>query len=164
MSTWGPSRRQRGRVPQEPPGPRGHILLVEDDPDAAYYAVHVLTRLGGFDVSHTPDPAVALQRAAALPWDLLITDVDLPGMTGLELLTTMRQAVPGLPVAVMTSRADDGPIIGILRSEVNVFLEKPVLPAQLIAVVSALVTETKPRHSALRSAAVRFSAHQASSC
>ena len=113
--------------------------MVEDDADGAYYAVHVLTRMGRFRVSHTPDPAAALRLAVAEPWDLVLTDVDLPGMTGLELLTALRQAVPGLPVAIMTARADDRPIIGILRSTADAFLEKPVSPNRLVAVVSALI-------------------------
>jgi DNA-binding response OmpR family regulator len=129
----------------DPVRPRGRVLLVEDDADAAYYAVHVLTRMGGFEVSHTPDPAIALQRAHSLPWDLVITDVDLPGMTGSELLDALRQAVPGLPVAVMTARAaTDGSLNG-LRRQVDAFLYKPVAPDRLVAVVSALIPERTGR-------------------
>jgi DNA-binding response OmpR family regulator len=114
---------------------------VEDDADAAYYAVHVLTRMGGFEVSHTPDPAVALERARSLPFDLVLTDVDLPGMTGSELLGALRQAVPALPVAVMTARAaTDGSLNG-LRRQVDALLHKPVAPDRLVAVVSALIPE-----------------------
>jgi DNA-binding response OmpR family regulator len=124
---------------------RGRVLLVEDNADAAYYAVHVLTRMGGFEVSHTPDPAVALQRARSLPWDLVITDVDLPGMTGSELLEALRQAVPGLPVAVMTARAAaDGSLDG-LRGQADALLHKPVTPTRLVAVVSALIPERAGR-------------------
>jgi CheY-like chemotaxis protein len=129
----------------DPAGRRGRILLVEDDADAAYYAIHVLTRMGGFEVSHTPDPAAALQRACALPWDLVLTDVDLPGMTGPELIEALRQAVPALPVAVMTARAaTDGSLDG-LRKQVDAFLHKPVPPARLVAVVSALIPERPGR-------------------
>ena len=123
----------------DPPGRRRRILLVEDDADAAYYAVHVLTRMGGFEVSHTPDPAVALQRACSLPWDLVLTDVDLPGMTGSELIEALRQAVPGLPVAVLTARAAADASLDVLRKQADALLHKPVPPAELVATVSALV-------------------------
>lgn len=126
-----------------PAGRRGRILLVEDNADAAYYAVHVLARMGGFEVSHTPDPAVALQRARALPWDLVITDVDLPGMTGSELIEALRQVVPGLPVAVMTARAADASLDG-LRRQADVLLHKPVPPARLVAIVAALIDSAHP--------------------
>jgi DNA-binding response OmpR family regulator len=129
----------------DPAERRGRVLLVEDDADAAYYAVHVLTRMGGFEVSHTHDPAVAVERARSLPFDLVLTDVDLPGMTGSELLEALRQAVPGLPVAIMTARAaTDGSLNG-LRRQADVLLHKPVPPAQLVAVVSALIPERADR-------------------
>ena len=88
---------------------RGRILLVEDDQEAAYFAVHVLTTMGRFDVTHTADPRVALDRARSEPWDLVLTDLDLPAMTGLDLLAALRRAVPGLPVAVITADAGAGP-------------------------------------------------------
>jgi DNA-binding response OmpR family regulator len=125
----------------DPAERRGRVLLVEDDADAAYYAVHVLTRMGGFEVSHTHDPAVAVERARSLPFDLVLTDVDLPGMTGSELLEALRQAVPGLPVAMMTARAAADRRLDGLRGQADVLLHKPVTPTRLVAVVSALIPE-----------------------
>src|ERR1700722_19939901 len=65
---------------------RGRVLLVEDDPEAAEFFRHTLTVRGRFQVTHTPDPAAALALAAGAPWDLIITDLNLPGMSGLDLL------------------------------------------------------------------------------
>ena len=123
----------------DPATPRGRILLVEDDADGAYYAVHVLTTMGHFEVEHTPDPAVALQRARSEPWDLVLADADLPTMTGTELLEALRQAAPALPVAVMTAHVAIGAAMESLRRSADAFLEKPVPPARLIAVASALI-------------------------
>ena len=81
------------------------ILVVEDDPEAALFAVHVLAKRGQFEVTHTPDPAVALRLAAAGGFDLVLTDVDMPGMSGLELLDALRRIAPTLPVAVLTGHA-----------------------------------------------------------
>ena len=97
--------------------------------------------MGGFEVSHTPDPAIALQRACSLPWDLVLTDVDLPGMSGSQLLDALRQAVPALPVAVMTARAAADTSLDGLRRQADALLHKPVPPDQLIAAVSLLVEE-----------------------
>jgi CheY-like chemotaxis protein len=118
---------------------RGRILLVEDDADGAYYAVHVLTTMGHFEVEHTPDPAVALQRARSEPWDLVLADADLPSVTGTEMLEALRQAVPALPVAVMTAHVVIGAAMESLRRSADAFLEKPVPPDRLIAVASALI-------------------------
>jgi len=120
---------------------------VEDDADGAYYAAHVLTTMGHFEVGHTPDPAVALQRARSEPWDLVLADADLPSMTGTELLEALRQAVPALPVAVMTAHVAIGAAMESLRRSADAFLEKPVPPTRLIAVASALIAGAAARPS-----------------
>jgi LmbE family N-acetylglucosaminyl deacetylase/ActR/RegA family two-component response regulator len=123
-------------APDESPG---RILLVEDDPVTAHFMVHVLGVRGGFDVVHTPDPAAALTHASSGDWDLVLTDVELPGMTGLELVQKLRRAAPGVPVAVVT--AHEAADVGMrdLRREADEFLQKPVRPAQLREIAAALV-------------------------
>src|SRR5215472_7929308 len=85
------------------PGARWRVLLVEDDPEAALFATVVLGERGGFEVTHTADPAVALVLAVSGPWDLVLTDMDLPVMSGLELLTALRERVPSVPVLLLTA-------------------------------------------------------------
>jgi CheY-like chemotaxis protein len=131
-------------TPAHPPAPgpagRRRILLVEDDPDAALFATHVLTRRGGCDVTHTPDPVVALTLAADQPWDLVLTDLDLPAMSGLELLAALRRAVPGLPVVLVTA----DPRHACPRPEggaggPDAVLAKPFLPGDLLATLTRLI-------------------------
>jgi len=88
------------------PGPRGRVLIVEDDPEAALFATVVLRDRGGFEVTRTADPAVALVLAVSAPWDLVLTDVDLPVMSGLELLAALRVRVPRVPVLLLTASPD----------------------------------------------------------
>jgi CheY-like chemotaxis protein len=116
----------------------GRILVVEDDPDAALFAVHVLANLGHFDVTHTADPAVALRLVATEPWDLVVTDVQLPGMSGLELLDALRHVAPALPVVVAT--ATPGGVIQAMRlNKADVYLEKPLRIASLLATATTLI-------------------------
>ncbi|HEY2578596.1 MAG TPA: response regulator [Streptosporangiaceae bacterium] len=124
---------------------RGRILLVEDDAEAAFFAAHALTTMGGFDVIHTFDPVAALERARSEPWDLVLTDMDLPGMTGLELLEALRRSDPELPVAVITAHVSADPLTEILRKRADAFLEKPVPPARLTAVASSLIARSRSR-------------------
>jgi CheY-like chemotaxis protein len=86
----------------EPAG-RGRILIVEDDPEAALFATLVLRERGRFEVTHTADPAVALVLAASGHWDLVLTDMDLPVMSGTELLAALRQLRPNVPVLLATA-------------------------------------------------------------
>jgi len=116
----------------------GRILVVEDDPEAALFAVHVLAHRGHFDVTHTADPVLALQLVADSPWDLVLTDVQLPGMSGLELLNALRQLAPELPVAVMTAHAPAGMAQAMRLHQADEYLEKPLRIASLLATATRL--------------------------
>jgi CheY-like chemotaxis protein len=122
------------------PAPRRRILLVEDDPDAALFATHILTRRGGFEVTHTSDPVVALALAAEQSWDLVVTDLDLPNMSGLELLAALRQLLPGLPVVLCTAERRDEWPTSADGCGPDAILAKPLqaddLPDTLSAVIS----------------------------
>ena len=85
------------------PAGRGRVLIVEDDPEAALFATLVLRERGRFEVTHTADPAVALVLAVSAPWDLVLTDMDLPVMSGLVLLAALREVAPGVPVLLVTA-------------------------------------------------------------
>ena len=103
--------------------------------------------MGRFDVTHTADPRVVLDRARSEPWDLVLTDLDLPTMTGLDLLGALRWAVLGLPVAVITADAGPGPDANAARRQADAFLQKPVPAAQLVAVAEGLIgTRLPARH------------------
>jgi CheY-like chemotaxis protein len=117
----------------------GRILIVEDDPEAALYAMHVLGKRGRFDVTHTADPAAALRMASAEQWDLVVTDVDMPGMTGLELVDALRLVDPWLPVAVVTAHIYADETIMALQRRADEFLTKPVGADRLLEVASMLI-------------------------
>jgi CheY-like chemotaxis protein len=122
---------------------RGRILLVEDDPEAALFAVTVLAKRGQFTVTHTADPAVALQLVAAERWDLVFTDVEMPGMNGLELLDALRRIAPALPVVVVSSHTDLR--TAALLRHADEFLTKPVRIDQLLATAADLIDRAARR-------------------
>ena len=86
---------------------------------------------------------MALRLATDEHWDLLVTDLDMPGMTGLELLGALRQVAPGLPVAVVSAHALDGAPAG-LPGDADRYLEKPLRVDQLIATATALIGRGTP--------------------
>lgn len=87
------------------PTPRGRILLVEDDPDTARFILHVLGDRAGFDIEHAPTPVAALRRIGSGRWDLVITDVEMPDMTGIELLAELRREGITVPFGFVTSES-----------------------------------------------------------
>jgi LmbE family N-acetylglucosaminyl deacetylase len=137
----------------------GRILVVEDDPEAAAYVLHVLRNRGGFEVSHIADPAAALERARGERWDLVLTDVEMPGMTGIELLEAVREITPQLPVAVYTAHPSVDYAVRALRNKADEFLEKPVRPDKLVQTVTALVAKGRAAREAARQSVLAIGAH-----
>src|SRR5262249_24727607 len=117
---------------------RGRILIVDDDPAYREFVRRVLSS-GGFDVGHEPDAESALTRLTTEQWDLLITDIRLPGRNGLELLDRVRELAPGLPVAVLTGHASVDYAVSALRGAAAEFLQKPVSRPELIARATGLI-------------------------
>jgi LmbE family N-acetylglucosaminyl deacetylase/AmiR/NasT family two-component response regulator len=144
--------------PGEPESP-GRILVVEDDPEAAAYVLHVLRNRGGFEVIHIANPASALDRARAERWDLVLTDVEMPGMTGIELLEAVREISPQLPVAVVTAHPSVDYAVRALRNKADEFLEKPVRPDKLLGIVTALVGKGRAAREAARQSVLAIGAH-----
>ena len=137
----------------------GRILLIEDDGVTARFMTHVLAKRGGFEVVHAADPASALERARSQSWDLVLTDVELPGMTGLELLAELRRACPGVPVAVVTAHRAGDAAMAELRDRADAFLEKPIQPDGLPGTVAALVARGRAARPAGPQAVLAIGAH-----
>ena len=117
--------------------PSGRILLVEDDPDAAMFFRDVLTGRGGYEVTHTADPALALSLATRETWGLLLTDLHLPGMTGLEMLAAVRAVRPALPVILVS--AHDPALLHLPCGFPDAFLHKPVPAGHLLNTAAGLL-------------------------
>jgi two-component system cell cycle sensor histidine kinase/response regulator CckA len=89
------------------PGGSERILLVEDDAQMRELALRILTDCG-YDVCAAPDAETGLTEVAsgAANPDLLVTDIILPGMTGLRMVQELRTELPSLRVLCMTGQAD----------------------------------------------------------
>jgi LmbE family N-acetylglucosaminyl deacetylase len=137
----------------------GRILLVEDDPVAGGILTELLAGPGGFDVTQSSDSAQALKQVSSHSWDLVLTDVELPGMSGLELLQELKRLAPDLPVAVITSHVSLENAVQALRDQANEFLEKSAPPDQLLASITALVAKGRAKRLASRQAVLAIGAH-----
>ena len=122
------------------PGPsRGRILLIDDDRVFGMWVAHVVQKRAGYEFRHILDPASGLRCVETEPWDLVITDMEMPGMTGLELLEQVHRCEPGLPVAVMTAHAALPGLIPAQRSATAEFLHKPMPADDFLERVAALI-------------------------
>src|SRR5438309_1634869 len=116
------------------------ILIVEDDPDIAHLVVRYLEK-AGFTTEHVASGREALQTAIAHPPDLLVLDLMLPHVDGLEICRRLRaaEATAGVPIIILTARAEESEKIAGLEIGADDYLAKPFSPNELVARVRALL-------------------------
>ena len=124
------------------------VLVIDDDPDVAEYTRIVLEKRAGCRVLAVNNPQQAAAAAADFLPDVVVTDIEMPGMTGFELITQLRGAHPGLPVVVMTAHVSLEYAMQSFRSEADEFLTKPVKSAQLVATVLKLAERWRTSQAA----------------
>ncbi|HEX3787292.1 MAG TPA: response regulator transcription factor [Pseudonocardiaceae bacterium] len=119
------------------------VLLAEDDPAIADPLSRALKR-EGYDVSVVADGPAALRSAGAGGVDLLVLDLGLPGMDGLEVCRRLRSAGRGLPVLMLTARADEVDFVVGLDAGADDYVAKPFRLAELMARIRALLRRRSP--------------------
>jgi CheY-like chemotaxis protein/anti-sigma regulatory factor (Ser/Thr protein kinase) len=110
------------------------VLLAEDDqPSREIY--HTVLDEAGYNVIEAADGSAALDLLDKEPVDLLLTDVTMPGMTGIQLLERARALRPDLRAIVMTGHEISEAVIGALRNHACEFLSKPFNADELVEAV-----------------------------
>jgi two-component system, OmpR family, response regulator len=125
-----PSARPEGSVAKQPI----RVLLVEDDDDNRELMGEVL-EAAGFEVSSAASGAEGLAALRRSGVDVVVTDVGMPGMGGLELARAAKEIAPTVPVIVVTGWAEREDIARARGREVDAVLVKPVDPDALTATV-----------------------------
>ncbi|QZA32254.1 response regulator transcription factor [Hydrogenibacillus sp. N12] len=115
------------------------VLLVEDDEKLGRLIVHKLARDYGFRVEWAKDGEEALAWAQAEPFDIVVLDWRLPGLSGLDVLRSLRKAGFAPPILMLTARdAVDDRVTG-LEAGADDYLVKPFAFAELAARLHALL-------------------------
>ncbi len=124
------------------------ILLVDDDVELVTLLVDYLT-LEGFEAEAAHDGPEALERIRHEDFDLVVLDVMMPGMNGMEVLKTIRNSST-VPVLMLTARGD--PVDRILGLELGAddYVPKPCPPRELVARIHAILRRTR-QNDVLRS-------------
>jgi DNA-binding response OmpR family regulator len=121
----------------------GQILLVEDFPGLSSVVVRMLSR-AGYDVSvaESGEAALDLMAGGCQP-DILMTDISLPGMTGLELIDQVRRAWPGIKVLVVSGSHDHEASIASLEGSIR-FLPKPYRTREVLQILKLFMEAPSP--------------------
>ena len=125
-----------------------HLILLADDSEKLRRSVADILQDEGYSVveAATGKQALAQLRSARQQFDLLITDLSMPAMDGLQLLTEIKRTDPGLPVIAM-SGSFSGRLLRFAATFGAVTIEKPFKRATLLkAVASALAKMASPAH------------------
>jgi len=116
------------------------ILLVEDDPDIRRLVAYKLTR-GGFTVIEAADGVEALGEARREPPDLIILDVRMPRMSGLDVCRELRAGAgtAQVPIIILSARTSDVDKIAGLQFGADDYVTKPFNPVELVARVQSVL-------------------------
>jgi two-component system response regulator MtrA len=117
-------------------------ILVVDDDQAIAEMVGIVLRGKGFEVATSPDGASALEAFPRLRPDLVLLDLMLPGMDGIEVCRLRRES--GVPILMLTARTDTADVVEGLEAGADDYLTKPFEPEELVARIKARVRRVEP--------------------
>jgi len=125
----------------------GRVLVVDDEPTIVEIVGRYLER-AGYEAAGAADGFEALEQAAAERPDLVVLDLMLPGIDGIEVMRRLRE-LPGPPLAVilLTARGEESDRLVGLRQGADDYVVKPFSPAELVARVGAVLRRTRPSES-----------------
>ncbi len=128
-------------------GPRPTILVVEDEADIRELLRYNLVQ-EGFAVEEAADGAQALERIAQRSPELLVLDLLLPGMSGLELCRRLRgaPATATLPILMLTAKGAEVDRVLGLEMGADDYVVKPFSPREVMARVKALLRRARAAH------------------
>ena len=104
---------------------KGKVLVVDDEP-AMCELLETDLRLRDFDVRSCPTAEGAIGELQSRPFDVVLTDIKMPGVSGLELCTRIHEIRPDVPVIVMTAFGSMETAVSALRAGAYDFVTKPV--------------------------------------
>jgi two-component system, OmpR family, response regulator len=127
---------------------RGARVLVVEDEAVLSAALAEGLEKDGFTVSTVGDGLLALDLTLTRPFDVIVLDLMLPGLSGLDVCARLRDAGVGTPVLVLTARTTENDQIHALRTGADDFLPKPFSYRVLVARLHVLLRRTGPRRVA----------------
>ena len=114
------------------------MLLVDDQADILRAYARWLTA-GGFQVDTADDGSTAADMASKTPFDVIVSDISMPGMTGVEMLRALRERDEDVPVVLMTAQPEIETAIEAVSLGALKYLRKPVDGQELVSVAEHAV-------------------------
>ncbi|MDT0165588.1 response regulator [Actinotalea sp. AC32] len=120
-----------------------HILVADDDADIRDLVAFKLTN-AGYEVEAVPDGLAALESARARPPRLVVLDVMMPGLSGLDVTQQLRAeaATATVPVILLTAKAQEADVEGGFGVGADDYVTKPFSPRELLSRVRAVLARS----------------------
>jgi len=118
--------------------PTGRVLIVDDEENVTEIVQEYFASLG-YEVDIAHDGAEALRRAAAVRPDVVLLDINMPGVTGDEALNRLHALDPTVPIVMLTGNADEEIARDLLRRGAMDYVSKPFQLETLDRVVTTAV-------------------------
>jgi len=117
---------------------RPRVLVVDDEASICDLLAKTLAE---YDVDTSPDGRAAITRLRAQNYDLLITDLKMPGMDGLSLIRDAKRLAPTLPVIIITAFSTEASAIEAVNLGVSGYLTKPFRITKILSVAARALGE-----------------------
>jgi two-component system chemotaxis response regulator CheY len=116
-------------------------LIVEDSPTMRQLLVFALSRVRGLSVAEADDGLDALKKLAAMSFDIIITDINMPIMDGLKLVKRVRsdERYADIPIVIITTEGGAEDRKRALALGANAYITKPIRAPQVIKTVKELL-------------------------
>ncbi|MBI1795210.1 MAG: response regulator transcription factor [Chloroflexi bacterium] len=115
-------------------------ILVVDDENVARQSLTEILKLEGYNVFSVPNGQAAVEHVRTHPVDLMVVDLRMPGMDGLQVIQVVNQVSPDTEVILLTAYGSTDSAIQALRLRIHDYLTKPASPAQVLASVKKGLT------------------------
>jgi LmbE family N-acetylglucosaminyl deacetylase/CheY-like chemotaxis protein len=135
------------------------VLLVEDDIEQAQLLMRWLDTAGHYQVTHAASGPEAEALITGGDWDIIVSDISLPGMSGLELLRIAKDRLPFTPTLLVTAHERLEYALDALRGGADEFLVKPLVRVPFLEKLAALASRAAAERRARRRVVLAVGAH-----
>jgi two-component system, NtrC family, response regulator AtoC len=138
------------------PARKARVLIVDDDASQVHLLTQSLERAGRFVTQPLQDPAKALEAALGDEPDAVITDISMPGLSGLELTRRLRAEYPTLPIIVVTGVPGDESGRAAFEAGASDFAMKPIDARSVVARLDRALAKVPDQELLLKAANERY--------
>jgi len=114
------------------------MLIVDDEEDILIFLSHHFNK-NGFDVTTSLDGSIGLSEFKKKKFDIVITDIRMPNMDGIEMCGEIKKQDDTTPIIILTAVTDDYKILHAMRTGASQFVDKPIKLDELTDIVNNLV-------------------------